>query len=135
PAPCSTLFPYTTLFRSDGQGFWIGACHVGNPASSFPRRRESMPADCPVISGHKSLQRGLPSWINRSFQLRFHFLICFSRNIALSIVGCSSYQTSVAMPYRFVKPSTTCSRCCHVRPTRSLVTPVYRVPLRSLARR
>src|SRR5690606_31695 len=25
----------------DGEGFGISACHVGNPASSFPRRRES----------------------------------------------------------------------------------------------
>src|SRR3546814_6104104 len=59
----------------DGEGFRVNVTQVGNPTSSFPRRRESMLGDCPTISGHRSFQRGFSSWINRSFQLRFHFLI------------------------------------------------------------
>src|SRR3546814_14782431 len=69
----------------DGEGFRVNVTQVGNPTSSFPRRRESMLGDCPTISGHRSFQRGFSSWINRSFQLRFPFLICFSRTMAPSI--------------------------------------------------
>ena len=66
--------------------------------------------------------------------MRCQSLSRFSLMIALSVVGCASYQTSVWTPYILVNPSTKSFLCCQTRCTRSEVTPMYRVPLRLLAR-
>src|SRR5439155_2701188 len=73
---------------------------------------------------NRSFHSGFISSITRSFQRRFHSFICFSRRIADSMSGASSYQTRVLHPYCFVKPSAMPSRCCQTLWIRSLVTPM-----------
>ena len=63
-----------------------------------------------VSVGYKSFQYGFFSSISFSFQSRFHFLIRFSRVIALSAVSCCSHQTSLSTPCSLVKPPTNFSR-------------------------
>ena len=92
----------------------------------------------PVLQGASSLPRsfhaGFCRSITSSFQRRFHFLSCRSRSIAASRVSWTSNQTRVLTPYVFVNPGTNPAWCCHTRPTRLSVMPMYSVPFRRLAR-
>jgi hypothetical protein len=57
--------------------------------------RRSSAVSSHSISSYKSRHCGLVFSINSIFHLRFHSFIAFSRAIALSIFGHSSYQTSM----------------------------------------
>src|SRR5947208_8923516 len=54
--PISTLFPYTTLFRSSRPPRWGGARASGLPAVC--RRRAAAPATCPAGSRDRRLPAG-----------------------------------------------------------------------------
>ena len=84
----------TVIAKPQGRRTREGGC----PATFTPVMPHAM-----AISGHKSRQYGLASSINRNFNARRHFLICFSR---LSVKPCwrkpysspaSSIRISVAM--------------------------------------
>src|SRR5262245_24267420 len=77
-----------------------------------------------TISDHKSLHAGLFFSINSTFHARFHFLSCFSRVIAFSILPCNSKYTKLCTLYFVVNPSTKSFLCSQTRFTRSLVTPM-----------
>ena len=57
-------------------------------------------------------------------------MMAFSREIALSIVSCTSYQTRVCTWYRLVNPAAKSFLCSQTLRMRAEVTPTYNVPLR-----
>jgi len=74
-------------------------------------------------SSARSRHLGFPASINSIFHARRHFLICFSRRIARSIVECCSNQTSLRTPYLLEKPSNVPFRCWAMRRSKGGVTP------------
>ena len=81
------------------------------------------PSTRAVILVHWSCHPGFISVTSAHFSARDHCFTAFSRDIALIIVGCSSYHTRRVMAYRLVNPGIIPSRCCHMRRTRFEVTP------------
>ncbi len=78
---------------------------------------------------YKSTHNGLSASINAIFFWRDPPLICFSRNMAISMDACCSNQTSECRRYLLLKPSNTWFLCYQIRLIKSLVTPTYKVPL------
>ena len=66
-------------------------------------------------SSYRSRHSGFDSSISLSFHALFHFLIAFSRAMALIMVSWASYPTRVWVPYLLVKPSPRPCLCCRMR--------------------
>ena len=77
--------------------------------------------------GINSRHRGLTLLIRLTFRWRDQLLICFSRAIADSIVGCRSIKTTFLSWYLRVNIDPTPFLCCSIRWQTSDVTPVYKM--------
>jgi hypothetical protein len=93
-APDSPLRRLLRARRPRAGGGPVGARLAHSIARTLTSGVHMQQIQTSLISVHRSRHCGFAPSISRSFQTRFHFLSCFSRAIADSIVECTSKKTS-----------------------------------------